>query len=407
MTKDFIQLFHLQGLKVTGTELIGEKMIIHCHPKKKETICPSCGKKITTVQKYLKPQRIKHMFWQGNLIELSLSKRVFFCWQCKKKNLPWITSEQFEIIPKHKNYSLVYADQIIKGLGSTTFKTQQEMADASFQTVRRILTERIDPFIGIWPKDEIVISLGLDCHSFSGQKMLPTVTDITNHRLITILPNDKAETVRRFLLNIPQEKKELIKEVCIDMDTNYLKVIREELPRANLVVDFFHVVQDANHRISELRTIIQKVDKVVLSKKLFEKPKEHLKLNERAELNNILQAYPELGELWRVKEKIRLIHKTPSTVLAKISYDLLIRQMRISQYPTVKAWAKTLSRWYDGILQYFERHTTNGYTEGVNNKLKVIKRLSYGFKNVDNYIRKAMLSFITISLLLSPIYHHS
>lgn len=407
MTKDFIQLFHLQGLKITGTELIGEKMIIHCRPKQKGTICPSCGKKITTVQKYLKPQRIKHMFWQGNLIELSLSKRVYFCWQCKKKDLPWLVLERPPMVPKSKRYSLVYADQIIKGLGSTTFKTQQELAEASFQTVKRILTERIDPFIGLWPQGEIVVSIGLDCHSFSGIKMLPTVTDITNHRLITILPNDKGATVKQFLHNIPEDKKALIEEVCIDMDTHYIKAIKEELPKARIVVDFFHVVQDANWRISQVRTVFQKVYKASLPKKLFEKPKESLKLNERAELNNIFQAYPELGELWRVKEKIRMIHKIPSTILAKISYDALITQMRISHHSSVKAWAKTLSRWNEEILQYFERHTTNGYTEGVNNKLKVIKRLSYGFRNIDNYIRKAMLSFITISLLLSPLYHHS
>jgi transposase len=407
MNKDFIELFHLQGLRITGTELVGKKMIIHCRSKQKNVVCPSCSKKITTIHKYLKPQRIKHMFWQGNLIELNLQKRAYFCFRCKKKNLPWVTVEQLPLIPKSKRYSLVYADQVIKGLGSTTFKTQQELAEASFQTVKRILTERIDPFIGVWPKDEIVISIGLDCHSFSGIKMLPSVTDITNHRLITILPNDKTLTVKQFLHNIPREKKELIEEVCIDMDTNYLKAIKEELPKAKIVVDFFHVVADANRRISDLRIIIQKVDKVILPKKLFDKPKEHLNPNERAELNNIFQAYPELGELWRVKEKIRIIHKTLSTILAKISYDALIKQMRISAYPTVKAWAKTLSRWNEEILQYFERHTTNGYTEGVNNKLKVIKRLSYGFRNIDNYIRKAMLSFITISLLLSPLYHHT
>ena len=401
MTNFFKKLFHLQDLKITGTELIGKKMIISCSLSRRGVICPSCQKKVATVQKYQKPQRIKHMFWQGNLIELNLSKRVYFCWQCKKKGLPWIATEQLPLIPRYKRYSLVYADQIIKGLGSTTFKTQQELAKASFQTVKRILTERIDPFIGLWPSNEIVISLGLDCHSFSGIKMLPTITDITNHRLITILPNDKAATVRKFLHNIPMDKKILIKKVCIDMDTNYLKVIKEELPNAKIVVDFYHIVADANRRISELRTIIQKADKVNLPKKLFEKPKEHLNLNKRVELNNIFKAYPELGVLWRVKEKIRLIHRIPSSTLAKISYQSLINQMKISPYQSIKAWAKTIYRWNTGIIQYFERYTTNGYTEGVNNKLKLIKRLSYGFRNIDNYIRKAMLSFIAISLLLS------
>jgi transposase len=397
----FKKLFHLQAVVVTKSYLEGQKMIIECYPKKKSMICKSCGKRITTVHKYLKPQRIKHMFWQGNLIELSLSKRVFFCWDCKKKRLPWITSEQLSFIPKSKRYSFAYADQIIKSLGSTSFKTIQELSESSFTTLQRILSERIDPFIGLWVEDETTLSIGLDSHSFSGIKMLPSVTDLTNHRLITILPDEKRITMREFLKNIPHEKKDLIEEVCIDMDSQFKSLIKEELPQARIVVDFFHLVADGNKRISEARTLIQQTEKVKIPKRLFEKSKEHLNPNERVDLNNIFQAYPELKALWKIKEEIRLIHKLPSSPLATMYYQALIRKMKISSYSSVKSWAKTLFRWQNEILQYFKYHTTNGYTEGVNTKLKTIKRLSYGFRNINNYIRKAILSFITISLVLS------
>jgi len=403
MNNCFKKLFHLQGLKVLDSRLEGKKMIVSCEPKRKEAYCPSCAKKIKTVHKYLKPRRIKHMFWQGNLIELDLKRRSFFCWYCKKKGLPWLAIENIPIIPKSKRYSLVYADQIMKGLGQTTFKTQQEIAETSFSTVQKLLSDRIDPFIGVWPKDTSIRSIGIDLHSFSGQTMLPTVCNLTDHRLITILPDNKQMTMREFLHNIPSNIKAKIEEVCIDMDCHYLKTIKEELPKARIVIDFFHVVSDANHRISETRTVIQKVNKVSLPKKLFEKNREHLSPNEWVELNNIFKAYPELGKLWRVKEQIRSIHKNPSTKLATILYGKLLKEMQLSTYPSVKQWAKTLNRWQNGILQYFEYHTTNGYTEGVNTKLKTIKRLSYGFRNIDNYIRKALLAFIPISLLL---YHY-
>ena len=403
MNNCFKKLFHLQGLKVLDSKFEGKKMIIVCEPKKKETHCPSCGQRITTVHQYFKSRRIKHMFWQGNLIELDLKRRSFFCWPCKKKGLPWITIENVPIIPKSKRYSLVYADQIMKGLGQTTFKTQQELAKTSFSTLQKLLSSRIDPFIGVWPKDMEVRSIGIDLHSFSGTTMLPTICNLTDHRLITILPDNKQATMRQFLQNIPSEIKNQVKEVCIDMDCHYLKLIKEELPQARIVIDFFHVVQDANFRITETRTVIQKVNKVQLPKKLFEKNREHLNPNERVELNHIFKAYPELGELWRVKEQIRSIHKNPSTQLATILYGKLLKEMRLSAYPSIKQWAKTLNRWQDGILQYFEYHTTNGYTEGVNTKLKTIKRLSYGFRNIDNYIRKALLAFIPIGLLL---YHY-
>ena len=402
MDNCFKKLFHLQGLKVLDSKLEGKKMIISCEPKRKQAHCKTCGKIIKTVHQHLKPRRIKHMFWQGNIIELSLTKRTFFCWKCHKKGLPWLTTEIVSVIPKGKRYSVIYADQIMKGLGQTTFKTQQELAESSFGTIQKLLASRIDPYIGVWPSEGKVISLGLDLHSFSGTNMIPTVCDLTNGRLITILPDNKQSTFRTFLRNIPNQKKELIEEVCIDMDFHYIKTIREELPKARIVIDFFHVVQDANFRISEIRNLIQKVNKVMISKRLLEKNREHLNLNERVDLNNIFKAYPELGELWKIKERIRSIHKNPSTALATILYGGLLKEMKESSYPSVKQWAKTLNRWQDGILAYFTYHTTNGYTEGVNTKLKTIKRLSYGFRNIDNYIRKALLTFIPIGLLL---YH--
>lgn len=405
MENCFIKLFNLQGFYIENTRMKDKTMIITVRTKAKSTICKLCGRRITTIHNYLPPSRIKHMFWAGNQIELELKKKCYFCWPCKKQGKSgYTTVERTKMIPLGKRYSLVYANQIMQGLGSTSFKTQQQLAEGSFSTLQNILRSRIDPFIGVWNEAETTVSIGLDCHSFSGMKMLPTVTDITNHRLITILPSDKRQTVKSFLSNIPVDKKAVIEEVCIDMDTHYLSAIREELPNARIVVDFFHIVADANKRITDARTVIQRECKVNLPKKLFDKSKEYLSLNERAELNNIFQAYPELGVLWRTKEKIRNIHKLPSTVLATISYGALISQMKVSKYPSVRSWAKTLYRWQDSILAYFEYHTTNGYTEGVNTKLKTIKRLSYGFRNIDNYIRKAMLAFIPISLLIVAHY---
>lgn len=386
---------------MTKTELVGKYLIIHCKPRQKGYPCRSCGKRATTVHRYLPPQEIKHMFWEGNLVKLSLSKRVFGCWWCKKAGKSWVTSEQIPLVIKNRSYSAVYADQIVKGLGSTSFKTQQELAQTSFQTIQKLLSERVDPLIGVWPDGETVRAIGLDGHSFSGRTMLPTITDLTNHRLITILPDDRRTTVRGFLRHIPEEKKHTIEEVCIDMDTHYLRAIGEELPQARIVVDFFHVVADANRRVNEQRILIQKSEKVTLPKRPFEKKKEYLTPNEWVTINESTRAYPELGELWRIKEKIRSIHKTPSSPLAKILYTALIREMKISPYASVKAWAKTLARWESYILQYFEHHTTNGYTEGVNTKLKTIKRLSYGFRNIHNYIRKSLLCFIPLSLLLT------
>lgn len=401
MQNCFINLFKLQEFHIEDSKLEGKVMLITVRPKTKGVKCKDCGRYITTINRYPKPRRVKHMFWQGNLIMLSIKTRAFFCWQCQKRDgRRHITVDRLKNIPLNRNYSLAYADQIMKGLGSTSFKTQQELAESSFATISKILSERIDPFIGVWP-EEMIASIGLDCHSFSGMKMLPTITDLTNHRLISILPDDRRTTVEKFLENMPIAKKEKITEVCIDMSRDYFRTIARELPQAKIVVDAFHVIADANRRITELRTAIQKRDKVNLPKRLFDKSKEHLKPNEVVSLNEINKAYPELLSLWRFKEELRRIYKIPNSTLAEISFNAMVNRMKLSKYESVKYWLRTLMRWQKEILAYFDNFTTNGYTEGVNTKLKTIKRLSYGFRNIDNYIRKAMLAFLPIGLLLS------
>ena len=401
MENCFIKLFKLQEFHVENSELKQNKMIITVRPKTKGVRCKDCGKFVTTVNSYLAPRQVKHMFWEGNLVVLSVKRRAFFCWWCQKKDhRRHITIDRCKSIPLSKSYSLAYADQIIKGLGSVSFKTEAQIAQTSFNTINSILSKKIDPFIGIWPENETITTLGLDCHSFSKQTMLPTITDITNHRLISILPDSKRTTVERFLRQIPLDKKETISEVCIDLSRDYYRTIKRELPQAVIVADAFHVIADANRKLSELRTTIQKQDKVKLPKILFDKPKEHLNPNERVSLNEIGKAYPELYEFWQFKEELRRIYKIPNKTLASISFESMTERMKLSKSQAIKQWLSTLMRWKEEILNYFDRFSTNGYTEGVNTKLKTIKRLSYGFRNIDNYIRKSMLAFIPICLLL-------
>ena len=62
-------------------------------------------------------------------------------------------------------------------------------------------------------------------------------------------------------------------------------------------------------------------------------------------------------------------------------------------------WANMLSNWQNEILNFFETHITNAYTEGVNTKLKLIKRTGFGFKNKEVYIKKALLAFTPFLIL--------
>ncbi|MGM0495777.1 MAG: transposase, partial [Bacillota bacterium] len=80
---------------------------------------------------------------------------------------------------------------------------------------------------------------------------------------------------------------------------------------------------------------------------------------------------------------------------------MLLETPKYSRYlVTLK---NTLQKWKTPILNYFENKTTNGFTEGCHTKIKMIKRVSFGFRNIDNYIAKVTLAFLPLIWIIE--YH--
>ncbi len=84
--------------------------------------------------------------------------------------------------------------------------------------------------------------------------------------------------------------------------------------------------------------------------------------------------------------------------------NMVIASMGVSDDGEILCWRNMLRRWKDQILDYFDNRTTYAFTEGIHTKIKKIKRVSYGFRNVDVYVRKIALSFIPITLV--PLSSH-
>lgn len=123
------------------------------------------------------------------------------------------------------------------------------------------------------------MSPGIDAHSFRGEKLVNTVTEVRSRRPVTILLDNRKETVKHFLRNIPAETKARVREVSIDMESMLLAAVEEGLPQASVVVDHFHLIQDANLRVDEARRIEPDAVKQERSRKIFLVGKEKLAPN--------------------------------------------------------------------------------------------------------------------------------
>jgi len=168
-------------------------------------------------------------------------------------------------------------------------------------------------------------------------------------------------------------------------------------PLARVVIDPFHVIADSNKRMDEARRIEQDVyrkRKVMIPKKIFLIGREKLSEEKRQRVNELLAKYPGLKGFYWAKEKIRELYRQESRQEATKLMDNIIFNLKSADDAELVRWGNTLKRWREPILNHFDNRTTNGFTEGCNTKIKMLKRISYGLRNVEVYWRKMLLGFV-------------
>jgi transposase len=222
--------------------------------------------------------------------------------------------------------------------------------------------------------------------------------DLEARRVITVLPNRTKETLEAYLASLPPEARATIEAVALDLWQPYHLAVSALLPRAQIVGDRFHVMKNLNDQVTAARREIQR--------SLPEDEKQHLKgcrwvlvkneldlsEAEQAKLAAVGQAVPTLLELHRLKEDFRTIFETaPSRDCAVGELEQWIAQAERTGLQRLAKFVATLRTWWDVILNYFHDHITSGFVEGMNNKLKLIKRSGFGYRNFEHFRLRVLM----------------
>jgi transposase len=177
-----------------------------------------------------------------------------------------------------------------------------------------------------------------------------------------------------------------------------LRKLAEALfPEANVVIDPLHVVVDSNRRMDEASRIEQDVHlrkKGQMPEKIFLIGGERLGEEGRNRLNVLLEKYPSLKDFYWAKEKVREVYRQESEAQAARILSNLILNLRSADDGELIRWGNTLKYWRDPILNHLGSGTGNGFTEGCNTKIKMLKRISYGLRNAEVYWRRMFLGAI-------------
>ena len=160
----------------------------------------------------------------------------------------------------------------------------------------------------------------------------------------------------------------------------------------------FSVIVHVNQALDKVRTKLQskesKGGKWLLfhSRYLLLRKAESLNSQEQVKLGRLFSFYPELAMAWKLKEGLREWYKSSSRVEAEISlrhWEEFVRRSGLKEFGT---GLPMFRNWRSEILNYFDYHVTNGFVEGKNNRIKAIKRMAYGYRNIANLRRRIFLT---------------
>lgn len=382
----------LLGLKdyelggVWGSE---DRVVVMTAVKGKERKCPYCGSARLYRHGMCKPREVLHTWSNGRRVYLELHRHRWRCRDCRRT-----FAEGRQLVRSRSRLTREAEAEALWQLKDRNFSQVSRELGVGYGTLRHLLEREIDEEALGFIQDENEIYLGIDEHSFRQQELVHTVTEVKQRKVVGILRDDRIATLKEFLAKVPGDK---VKEVCIDMKEGLRKAAEAVFPSARVVVDAFHVIADSNKRMDEARRIEQDVYRkrqVQIPKKIFLVGREKLTEERRQRVDALLDRYPGLKGFYWAKEKIRELYRQQSRQDATRLLDNIILNLKSADDAELVRWGNSLKRWREPILNHFDNHTTNGFTEGCNTKIKMLKRISYGLRNVEVYWRKMLLGFV-------------
>jgi len=367
------------------------------------TSCHTCGKKITKVYGYDREITLRHLPILGRKTSIRLRPVRYQCPYCHGN--PTTTQQLSWYTPK-STYTKVYEAHILLKLVNSTVQDVCMKEDIGYEAVMGILDRHIQGEVD-WNQFTRLDVLGLD--EISLKKGHRDFVTIVTGRLadetfiLGVLADRKKSTVKTFLSGMPRKLRKTIQAVCSDMYDGFIHAAQEVFgKRVKIVIDRFHVAKLYRKGLDTLR------------KHELQRLKQELSAEEYKQLQGVMWALRKREDKLTDEDKDLLARLFVHAPLLKVAYELCnaltrifekrigkrraksqltdwIVRVRASTLHCFNTFVTTLEKWMDEIANYFLDRQTSGFVEGLNNKIKVIKRRCYGILNVKHLFQRIQL----------------
>jgi transposase len=402
-------LVGLKDVRVVSYERLGPRVELMVEQTPGEVFCPTCG-----LRAHVKERPIVHYVdlpVYGAPMALAWKKHRMTCVNDDCPVNSWVLDDH-RIAAKNCLLTTRAAKWATRqvGDGRTVSEVAKELS-CDWHTVNNAVTTYGAALLEADRKRlNATTAIGLDETSFvkhtgaAHPRYATTVADVANHQIIEILPSRHYVDVAGWIDQQSKDWKERIVFGALDMSATYAAVYTVMLPRAAQVVDPFHVISLANRCLDQVRRRVQverlghrgrRDDPLYRARRVLLMGEEKLDDEGAARLSSLLELGDPGGEVaiaYRVKERLRDFYRTWDSEEAKnILGELLEHCLRKAMPPEVQKLGRTIKSWFEKICNFHIARVSNGPTEALNNLIKRVKRVAFGFRNFENYRIRVLL----------------
>jgi len=382
--------------------------IITVESLRNSTICQHCGRKITKLRGHGRWLKLRHLSILGRRTYIRLQPKQYKCPHCADR----MTTQTLDWYEAKSPHTEAYDHHLMLQLIGSTVEDVSRKEDVGYDAVEGAIKRCIHATVNWDDFDELNV-IGIDEIALTkGRKnfiAIVTTQQADGHvAVLAVLQDRKKKTVRQFLESIPKRLWRTMETACTDMWEGYTNAVKEFAaahPEVSIdvVVDRYHVAKNYRECVDKVRKQERRRLKKTLPETEYEevvkdtmwiirKNNRDLTADERKNLRRLFEYSPKLKLAYTFREELTAIFEMQLTKEeAKKRLLKWADKVRRNALPCFDKFLTTLNNWLDEIVNYFVNRLSSGFVEGLNNKVKTIKRRCYGILRVTTLFQRLYL----------------
>ncbi len=368
------------------TEFVGGSVVFHIEKNPGKRRCVDCRSRDVVLKGRIS-RRLRTLPIGGKKVFLQIHLHRLKCRSCGSLKLePLLISD-----PK-RHWTRALGRYVLGLLSCMTIEDVSRHLGMSWGTIKEIhvqdlgtrLKRRRLRHLRLIAVDEVAIR--------KGSNYLTVVVDLETGEVVWVAESRKTEALEPFMRMLKRSGAK-IEAVAMDMWPAYSRAVNMHFGRDVIVFDRYHIMADYNKKLDLIRTTeaakAGKEDKAIFKGVRYLLLKGSEKIAEdwdaRKRLDELLAVNETISIAYILKEELRLFWRCRNMEEARTFLSNWLSQAWASGIDLLVKFANTLVRHMYGLLNYFNHRVTTGKVEGINNKIKVLKRQAYGYRDTEYF----------------------